>query len=103
MKQLTVPLGSETVMQLAAGDMLAYEGLVGIAAAAVAMFDPVGVLFVGLCFGYFQQGSAYIAELGYSPYISGIAVSVMFYFSAFVPVIKKLYLKIFSRKRRGVK
>jgi simple sugar transport system permease protein len=90
-------------LQLASSDMLAYEGLVGIVAAAVAMFDPVGVLFVGLCFGYFQQGSSYIAELGYSPYISGIAVSVMFYFSAFMPVMKKIRLKIFRKEKRGVK
>lgn len=94
---------SGTGLTLAVSETLAFEGLVGIAAAAIALFNPLGILFVGLYFGCIQQGSTYIAELGYSSNIIGIITSVMFYFSAFSTVIGNIVLKSGASKKRGVK
>ena len=84
---------------LQATEIMAVEGLNGIAVALLALNNPIAVIFTGIFVAHLQVGGFYLQHYEFAPQIIDIVIGIIVYCSAFLTVFKNIMIKILTRIR----
>lgn len=80
-------------------DVIAGEGITGIAVALFGQSNPIGILFAGFFIAHIEMGGNTLQLYGYAPEIIDIIIASIIYFGAFSLLFKNFMQNIISRKR----